>query len=48
VRALWRRLRGLLCPFLGHRYIGDEHRRLCVYCWKEERIRHVPGGGDEP
>ena len=45
----WHRLRALLCPVLGHRFIGDAHRRLCVYCWKEIKIRHVPGaGGDGP
>ena len=45
--ALWRRVRGLLCGLLGHRYIGDPHHRLCVYCWKEVKLRTFPPPGDD-
>lgn len=40
--TFWHRVRGLLCPLLGHKYIGDPHRKVCVYCWKEVRIRTFP------
>lgn len=40
--GFWHRVRGLLCGVLGHRYIGDAHRKLCVYCWKEIRVRTFP------
>jgi hypothetical protein len=44
---LWQRMRGKLCGLLGHRYIGDQHRKLCVYCWKEVTHHFVPGGDDD-
>jgi len=43
MNRLWQRIRASLCGVLGHRYIGDAHRKLCVYCWKEIVMHYVPG-----
>jgi len=44
---MWQRIRGALCGVLGHKYIGNAHRKLCVYCWKEISVRAVPGEDPE-
>ncbi len=43
MRHIWHKLRGMLCVLLGHKLVGDQHRKLCVYCWKEVRVRYRPG-----
>lgn len=45
---IWHKLRGMLCGLLGHKLVGDEHRKLCVYCWKEVRVRYRPGANGAP
>ncbi|MDH5528115.1 MAG: hypothetical protein OEY97_12495 [Nitrospirota bacterium] len=46
---LWQVFRSRLCFVLGHRYIGDAHRKLCVYCWKERVTPYSPPDGpDDP
>jgi len=44
---LWHGIRARLCFLLGHRYIGDPHRKLCVYCWRERVIPYTPGDPDD-
>jgi len=46
--SLFTRVRGKLCGILGHKYIGDPYRKLCVYCWKEVVIPYVPGEANHP
>lgn len=41
-------IRRMLCPVLGHKFIGDAHNKLCVYCWKQEKRRYRPGADNAP